>query len=284
MERRVLIVESQNDFALSMATVLKSAGYQTAMAATAADAQREMEKRRPDLVVRPGRAAGSVRLHPVRADQEGQVGAEPPGAAAVLGHGRGGAEPAPPDAGCRGRLPRHPLRDGRARLHERRASCLPEEDAGQPALLGRRTSAPCLRPLKPARPPPPAARPSCPSASAAAPSPRRTARFLDRAFQSIADRKAELLAESRQLKRPPPRRDLMGTPEGKVQLLRDELKVARGADRPHLGDLERPRARAALGRGPPPREGRGAAGPEDAGGRPAAALQRGPAGHAPEGA
>ncbi len=49
--------------------------------------------------------------------------------------------------------------------------------------------------------------------------------FLERSFQSIADRKAELLAESRQLKRPPPRRDLMGTPEGKVQLLRDELKV-----------------------------------------------------------
>jgi DNA-binding response OmpR family regulator len=51
MERRVLIVESQNDFALSMATVLRSAGTQTAMANTAAEAQREMEKRRPDLVV-----------------------------------------------------------------------------------------------------------------------------------------------------------------------------------------------------------------------------------------
>src|SRR6476646_3925005 len=51
MDRRVLIVESQNDFALSMATVLKSAGFSTAMAAHAADAQREMEKRRPDLVV-----------------------------------------------------------------------------------------------------------------------------------------------------------------------------------------------------------------------------------------
>jgi CheY-like chemotaxis protein len=51
MERRVLIVEAQNDFALSMATVLRSAGYQTAMANTAAEAQREMEKRRPDLVV-----------------------------------------------------------------------------------------------------------------------------------------------------------------------------------------------------------------------------------------
>src|SRR5713101_9129512 len=51
MERRILIVESQNDFALSMASVLKGAGYQTAMANSAADAQRELQKRRPDLVV-----------------------------------------------------------------------------------------------------------------------------------------------------------------------------------------------------------------------------------------
>src|SRR5215467_14643402 len=51
MDRRVLIVESQNDFALSMASVLKGAGYQTAMAYSAADAHRELEKRRPDLVV-----------------------------------------------------------------------------------------------------------------------------------------------------------------------------------------------------------------------------------------
>src|SRR5579864_9274608 len=51
MERRVLIVENQQDFALSMASVLKGAGYQTALAHTAADAQRELEKRRPDLIV-----------------------------------------------------------------------------------------------------------------------------------------------------------------------------------------------------------------------------------------
>src|SRR5580704_8385199 len=51
MERRVLIVESQQDFALSMAHVLKGVGYQTALAYSAADAQRELEKRRPDLVV-----------------------------------------------------------------------------------------------------------------------------------------------------------------------------------------------------------------------------------------
>src|SRR5262245_25751571 len=51
MEPRVLIVESQNEFALSMASVLRSAGFQTATAENAADAQRELELRRPDLVV-----------------------------------------------------------------------------------------------------------------------------------------------------------------------------------------------------------------------------------------
>ena len=51
MERRVLIVESQNEFALGMASVLRSAGFQTATAENAADAQRELELRRPDLVV-----------------------------------------------------------------------------------------------------------------------------------------------------------------------------------------------------------------------------------------
>ena len=47
--------------------------------------------------------------------------------------------------------------------------------------------------------------------------------FLDRAFGSIADRKTELLAESREVRKPA-RRDAMGTPEGKIQILRDELK------------------------------------------------------------
>ena len=51
MERRVLIVESQNDFALTMASVLKDAGYQTSLATSASEATRELEKRRPDLVV-----------------------------------------------------------------------------------------------------------------------------------------------------------------------------------------------------------------------------------------
>ena len=51
MERRALIVESQSDFALTLASVLKGAGFQTSLAANAGDAQRELEKRRPDIVV-----------------------------------------------------------------------------------------------------------------------------------------------------------------------------------------------------------------------------------------
>src|SRR5436190_9377038 len=51
MERRVLIVESQNDSALTMASVLKDAGYLTSIVASATDAARELDKRRPDLIV-----------------------------------------------------------------------------------------------------------------------------------------------------------------------------------------------------------------------------------------
>src|SRR6185312_5279108 len=50
-QRRVLIVESQNEFALSLAAVLRNQGYATALAQNAAEANREVEKRRPDLVV-----------------------------------------------------------------------------------------------------------------------------------------------------------------------------------------------------------------------------------------
>jgi ParB family chromosome partitioning protein len=40
MERRVLIVESSNEFALSMASALRGVGYTTATAPTSADALR----------------------------------------------------------------------------------------------------------------------------------------------------------------------------------------------------------------------------------------------------
>jgi ParB family chromosome partitioning protein len=47
--------------------------------------------------------------------------------------------------------------------------------------------------------------------------------FADRVFQSIADRRDALLAEAGR-RRPPPRRDLLASPEGRLTLLREELR------------------------------------------------------------
>ncbi len=120
MERRVLIVESQNDFALTMASVLKDAGYQTSLAASAGDAARELEKRRPDLVVSARRAVRSERLRAVRQHPQGALRAKSASDSAVFRLRAGGAPPAQrqPDGGQR--LPRHPLRDGRTHPPEPR--------------------------------------------------------------------------------------------------------------------------------------------------------------------
>jgi CheY-like chemotaxis protein len=226
MERRVLIVESQNDFALSMATVLKSAGYHTAMAATSADAQRELEKRRPDLVV-------------VRAELPDQSGFTLCG---QIKKGKWGQNLKvlllSSDTGVEG-LNQHRHTQGAAdgylvipfemgELASMSAGIVPpgteESDDDLDAALSGNASREAPPPMPP---------PLRTSAGGPPKLPKRERRsaitdedraFMDRAFQSIADRKAELLAESRQLKRPPPRRELMGTPEGKIQILRDELK------------------------------------------------------------
>src|ERR1700727_1582495 len=50
-QQRVLIVESDNGFALSIAAVLQEAGFASTIALSAADAQRELRERRPNLIV-----------------------------------------------------------------------------------------------------------------------------------------------------------------------------------------------------------------------------------------
>src|SRR5690606_34466888 len=102
--------------------------------------------------------------------------------------------------------------------------------------------------------PPPLPPTSTPPAGAPPKLPRRERRsaiteedraFLDRAFQSLAERKAELLAESRQLKRPTVRPELKGTPEGKIQMLREELKH-REAQVARIGEIWSVRERELL--------------------------------------
>ena len=49
--KRILIVEADHGFALSIAAVLQESGFTSAIALSAADAQRELRDRRPDLVL-----------------------------------------------------------------------------------------------------------------------------------------------------------------------------------------------------------------------------------------
>ena len=50
-ERRILIVDHQQELGLNIAAALRQAGFQTALASSAAEALRELENRTPNLVV-----------------------------------------------------------------------------------------------------------------------------------------------------------------------------------------------------------------------------------------
>ncbi len=248
MERRVLIVESQHDFALTMASVLRTAGYQTATADTAAEAQRELELRRPDLVV----------LRAELPDQSGFV---------LCGQIKKGkfSHPMPvlllsSDVGQDG-LNQHAQSANAADaylsipfqmedLTQMTSGLVPLDDVER--SLEDALSGTLMTPTRemtavppPLRAPPPGSPPRLPRRE------RRSAlndddrAFLDRAFQSIADRKAELLAESRQVRRTTTRREQMGTPEGKIQILRDELK-AREAQLARISEIWTVRERELL--------------------------------------
>ncbi|MCA2981901.1 MAG: response regulator, partial [Myxococcaceae bacterium] len=235
MERRVLIVESQNDFALTMASVLKDAGYQTTLATSAQDAGRELEKRRPDLVVLRAELpdqSGFVLCGSIRKGKFGQnlpvilLSSESHVEAlqqhATSPNAAHGYLAIPFDMSELTRLSTTIAPPTGSGIVAANAGAAPEDGPAGPG-------APTVEIPVAAPPPLKAAAPGAPPRL-----PRRERRsqltdedrsFLDRAFQSIADRKAELLAESRELRRSAPRRDMLGTPEAKIQILRDELKT-----------------------------------------------------------
>ncbi len=236
MERRVLIVESQNDFALTMASVLKNAGYHTSLAGSAADAQRELEKRRPDLVVlraelpdqsgfvlcgniRKGRFGNNLPVILVSSD----VAAEALQQHSQSPNAANGYLAIPFEMGELARLTQTIV------PHQGPSATHPDSDDVDRDLDSALTGSGPRTDEIPAVPPPLKAAP----AGGPPRLPKRERRsaltdddkaFLDRAFASIADRKAELLAESREVRRAP-RREMLGTPEAKIQILRDELKV-----------------------------------------------------------
>jgi ParB family chromosome partitioning protein len=217
MERRVLIVESQNDFALTMASVLKDAGYQTSLAASAAEAPASSRSAgptssccAPSCLTKAGscsvaafaRASSgrTCRSFCCRASRASRRSSST--RVAQRGHGylaipfemselsRLTTTIAPPPR------PAAPVVDQRRR---RRGDLDNALTGAGPTERDPRAGWPHRR---------------CKTTTGGPPRlPRRERRsqltdedraFLDRAFQSIADRKAELLAESRELRRSAP--------------------------------------------------------------------------------
>ncbi|HEY0839844.1 MAG TPA: response regulator, partial [Vulgatibacter sp.] len=247
MTKRILIVEHEGALALEMAAVLHADGFSTSIAPSASDAFREMEERRPDLLfvraelpeqngfslcakvrrtaglrdlpivlassdsapealeqhaAHPNFAANAYLLAPygmddLRAAVHALVGPDPVDAADVEPANGGPAEADPDGAASLGADLKEDL-GGEAPTDPRAA--FPEHgQAPTPPKLPRRERRGALTEDDKA--------------------------FLDRVFGTIADRKGELLVEARGgPRRSRVGRDLINTPEGKLQLLRDELR------------------------------------------------------------
>jgi ParB family chromosome partitioning protein len=233
--KRVLIVEPDGAFALSLASLYREEGCTTAVAASAAEAELEIVTRRPDLVV-------------VRAELPDLSGFS---LCARFRHDRATAqlpvvlyssETPPESLAEHARTPwaangylAMPLDTAALRVLSARILAAAEpvesaddavleevevafvDEAGEAVVEG--AGAAEASEKAPAQEQPP-------------PVPRREPRsslteddrlFVGRVFQSISERRDELAAEAGR-RRPPPRRDLLQSPEGRQQLLREDLK------------------------------------------------------------
>lgn len=222
--KRVLIVEPDSAFALSLAAVYRGEGCATGVATSAADAEREMQARAPDLVVVRAELpdlSGFTLCGRLRRDRPGLPvvifsSESAPEALAEHARTQGAADAylaMPLDTAALARVSRQLLQAPQP--VEVAADALVEESPAVEVRMGD-------------GPPPATAQ-----AQAPPPVPRRGARsaitdedriFVERTFQSIAERRADLVAESHR-RRPPPPRHLLHTPEGKLALLREDLKV-----------------------------------------------------------
>jgi ParB family chromosome partitioning protein len=223
--KRILIVEPDAPFALSVASFFREEGHATGVAVSAAEAELEIATRRPDLVVMraelPDLSGFSLCAH-LRHDR----------ATARLPLIVYSSDTAPASLAEHARTPwaasgylAMPLDTAALTTMARRLLA-----AAEPVELADDAILEEVEPVAPTAPapPPPAEGPASP----APPLPRRPRRdalseedrlFAGRAFQSIADRR-DLLAAEAERRRPPPRRDLLATPEGRLTLLREDLK------------------------------------------------------------
>jgi len=225
--KRVLIVEPDGPFALSLASLFQGDGFSTAVARSAAEAERAVGERPPHLLLLraelPDVSGFSLcawlRRAPAAAGVPIVLISSEAGPGAFAEHARTAAAAdgylgMPLDTDALTALARRLLEAGAAE---------PADDAvlsegGEPAVevpVGR-----------------PAAKAASAHEPAPPPVPQRIRRqsltdedrlFLDRTFRSVSDRRQALILESYR-RRPPPRRDLLSSPEGRVALLREELK------------------------------------------------------------
>jgi len=228
--KRVLIVEPDSAFALSLASVYRGEGCATGVAATAADAEREMGARTPDLVV-------------VRAELPdlsgftlcGRLRRERPGLPVVLFSSESAPEALAEHARTPGAADAYlamPLDTAALARISRQLLQAPQPlELGDDAVL---EEAPAVEvrlgePQTPTPAPGPALAPPPVPRHGHRSSPRSGLTdedriFVERTFQSIAERRADLVAESHR-RRPPPPRHLLHSPEGKLALLREDLKA-----------------------------------------------------------
>jgi ParB family chromosome partitioning protein len=225
-QQRVLIVEPDHPFGLSLASLFQEDGFATRVAAGAAEAEREIALRRPDLIV-------------LRAELPDLSGFS---LCARLRHDRATArlplilyssDTAPASLAEHARTPwaangylAMPLDTTALRTLARRflAAAAVVESADDAVIEE-------AEPLTAPEAPPPTPAPS--SGNAPPPMPKREQRdaltdedrrLVDRIFQSIADRRDALLAEAGR-QRPPQRRELLQSADGRLQLLRDDIKA-----------------------------------------------------------
>ncbi|WP_152643433.1 response regulator, partial [Anaeromyxobacter sp. PSR-1] len=267
--KRVLIVEPDHAFALSLASLFHEDGCVTRLAASAAEAELEVASHRPDLCVvraelpdlsgfslcaqlRHDRATARLPVILYASETAPEALAEharTPWAAngylampldtealrKLAGGILAAAEPEPESADDA------VLSDDEVQAldAELDAALAPEARAARPEPEGGAEVAVEAAPEAPeAAAPPPAA------GEAPPPVPRKPLRstvtdedrlFVDRVFQSISERREDLLAEAHR-RRPPPRRELLQTPEGRAELLREDLRW-REAQLARLGEI-----------------------------------------------
>jgi ParB family chromosome partitioning protein len=234
---RVLIVEPDGPFGLSLAALFQGEGCTTRVVSGAAEAELDVAMRRPDLVVLRAELpdlSGFSLCARFRHDRKTErlpviLYSSDTAPAALAEHARtpwaaNGYLAMPLDTAALLGLARRFL--AAAAAVESADDAVIEE-----ASPGAVPAPPPLPGTAPPVPPPP-------------PVPRRPVRntmteedrlLVDRIFQSIADRRDALLAEAVH-RRPPPRRELLQTADGRLQLLRDDLK-AREAQIAQLAEL-----------------------------------------------